>query len=258
MDTTDRTVDLEIVEDVAHVRLNRPERLNAVSAQLVRDLVTVLTQAIDESPRAMVLAGNGRAFCAGQDLKEIQPPSTDPDARRRLLTEAEEITRLVRRAPFPVIAAVHGYAMGAGCEIALMCDLVVADQTAVFAFPEVAVAQAVGQGISHRLPLTVGPARAKELLLFGARFDAVRGHDLGLVNEVTAPGGHVTRATELATDIVALSPLAVRLAKNAIDAGADGTLDDALALETQHLMRVDEDPAMQSAAQRFTSKDRTR
>lgn len=258
METNDRSVELTIAADVAHVRLNRPDRLNAVSAQMVRDLVDALARSIELAPRALVLAGNGRAFCAGQDLKEIQPPSTEPEERRRLLLEAEEITRLVRSAPFPVISAVHGYAMGAGCEIALMCDLVVADETAVFAFPEVAVAQAVGQGISHRLPLTVGPARAKELLLLGARFDATRAHDLGLVNEVTSEGGHIERATAIADELATRSPLAVRLAKNAIDAGADGSLDDALALETENLMRVHDDPAMQSAAERFTTKGRSR
>ena len=255
MDTTEHPVELAIVDDVAHLRLNRPRSLNAVSAQLVGALVEALAEAIEHEPHALVLAGNGRAFCAGQDLKEIPPPSTDPQARRRLLEQAEEITRLVRRAPFPVIAAVHGYAMGAGCEIALMCDLVIADETAVFAFPEVGVAQAVGQGISHRLPATVGPVRAKELLLFGTRFGADRALQLGLINEVTPPGQHLLRAEELAATLATLPPLAVRLAKQSVDAGADGTLDDALALETEHLMRVHDDPAMQSAAARFTDRN---
>lgn len=255
MGTTAPTAELELIDDTAHIWLNRPERLNAVSAQLVTDLVAALRAAISSSPRALVLAGRGRAFCAGQDLKEIQPPRTNPEARRRLLIEAESITRLVRDAPFPVIAAVHGYAMGAGCEIALMCDLVVVDETAQFAFPEVSVAQAVGQGISHRLPRIVGPTKAKELLLFGRRFGATEALDLGLVNEVTAAGGHLVRARQLATDVAQLSPLAVRLAKGAVDAGVDGTLEDALTLETQNLMHVHDDPAMKAAADQFLARD---
>ena len=148
---------------VAEIRLSRPERLNAVDVGLTRGLVAALVHAGEAGARAVVLSGTGRAFCAGHDLKE-EPAVESVLQTRARLEEIQEVTRLVRRLPAPVIAAVHGYALGAGAEFALCCDVVVAGEDAVFGFPEVSVGLSVTGGISRLLPALVGWARAKELL----------------------------------------------------------------------------------------------
>ena len=130
-----------------------------------------------------------------------------------------------------MIAAVHGYALGAGCEFALGCDLVVAAEDAQFGFPEVSVGLSVTGGISRLLPLLVGPVVAKELVLLGERFSASRALALGLVNRVTPPGEHEAVATELAAKLAAQPVLALALAKEALDRGADCAIEEAMAAE---------------------------
>ncbi len=141
------------------------------------------------------------------------------------------MTRAIRRFSGPVIAAVHGYAVGAGCEFALGCDLVVAGEDAQFAFPEVSVGLSVTGGVSRLLPLLVGPVRAKELLLLGDRFGAARALELGLVNRVSPAGQHERVAAELAARLRAQPTLALALAKQALDRGADCALEEAMAAE---------------------------
>jgi acyl-CoA synthetase (AMP-forming)/AMP-acid ligase II len=148
-------VDYELDQSVARIFLNRPHRLNAVVPELTDALVAALGRAEADAARAVVLAGRGRAFCSGHDLKEPVPPETVLQTRRRV-DGIQEVTRAIRRFPGPVIAAVHGYALGAGCEFALGCDLVVAAEDAQFGFPEVSVGLSVTGGISRLLPLLVG------------------------------------------------------------------------------------------------------
>jgi len=223
-------VDYELAESVARIYLNRPHRLNAVVPELTDGLVAVLTRAGHEGARVVVLAGRGRAFCSGHDLKEQLPPETVLATRLRV-DQIQDVTRAIRRFPGPVIAAVHGYALGAGCEFALGCDLVVAAEDAQFGFPEVSVGLSVTGGISRLLPLLVGPVRAKELLLLGDRFGAARALELGLVNRVTAPGEHEKAAAELAARLRDQPALALALAKQALDRGAECALEEAMAAE---------------------------
>jgi 2-(1,2-epoxy-1,2-dihydrophenyl)acetyl-CoA isomerase len=124
--------------DVAFVTLNRPRQLNAVNTHLVEALCQSLDRAAEDDAAAVVLSGAGRAFCAGHDFKEDLGEESD-DAARRRLERMQDVTRKVQQLPAPVIAAVHGFALGAGCEFALCCDLIVADPSAVFGFPEVEV-----------------------------------------------------------------------------------------------------------------------
>jgi 2-(1,2-epoxy-1,2-dihydrophenyl)acetyl-CoA isomerase len=225
------TVDFEIAESVAQIYLNRPHRLNAVVPELTGGLVTALARAGQEGARVVVLAGRGRAFCSGHDLKEQLPPETVLATRLRV-EQIQEVTRAIRRFPGPVIAAVHGYALGAGCEFALGCDLVVAAEDTEFGFPEVSVGLSVTGGISRLLPLLVGPVRAKELLLLGERFGAARALELGLVNRVAPAGQHEQAAGELAVRLRDQPALALALAKQALDRGADCALEEAMATET--------------------------
>ncbi|MFY9927718.1 MAG: enoyl-CoA hydratase/isomerase family protein, partial [Streptosporangiaceae bacterium] len=204
-------VDFELAESVARIYLNRPHRLNAVVPELTDALVRALARAGQEGARVVVLAGRGRAFCSGHDLKEQLPPETVLATRLRV-DQIQDVTRAIRRFPGPVIAAVHGYALGAGCEFALGCDLVVAGEDAQFGFPEVSVGLSVTGGISRLLPLLVGPVRAKELLLLGDRFTAARALELGLVNRVTAAGQHEQAAAEMAARLRDQPALSLALA----------------------------------------------
>ena len=223
-------VDYELSESVARVYLNRPHRLNAVVPELTAGLVAALARAGEDGARVVVLAGRGRAFCSGHDLKEELPPETVLATRLRV-EQIQDVTRAIRRFPGPVVAAVHGYALGAGCEFALGCDLVVASEDAQFGFPEVSVGLSVTGGISRLLPLLVGPVRAKELLLLGERFGATRALQLGLVNQVAVAGQHEQAAAVIAARLRDQPRLALALAKQALDRGADSALEEAMAAE---------------------------
>lgn len=219
--------------DVVSIHLNRPDRLNAVVPALTAELAAALERAAREDARAVVLAGRGRAFCAGHDLKEPEPVETPVQTRARL-EEIQDVTRLIRRFPGPVLAAVHGYALGAGCEFALACDVVVATEDAQFGFPEVGVGLSVTGGISKLLPVLVGWAKAKELLLLGEQVTGAQAGRLGLVARVVPPGEHEAAATDLARRMAQRPPLALSLAKQVLDHGLDATLEDAMLREVDH------------------------
>ena len=223
-------VEYELADSVAWIHLNRPERLNAVVPELTAALVAAFERAGEDNARVIVLAGSGRAFCSGHDLKEKLPPESLLATRLRV-EQIQDVTRAIRRFPGPVIAAVHGYALGAGCEFALGCDLVVAAEDAQFGFPEVSVGLSVTGGISRLLPLLVGPVRAKELLLLGERFGAARALELGLVNQVAPAGEHEEAAAEIAARLRDRPALALALAKQALDRGAESALEEAMAAE---------------------------
>jgi 2-(1,2-epoxy-1,2-dihydrophenyl)acetyl-CoA isomerase len=223
-------VEYELAEAVAQIHLNRPHRLNAVVPELAAGLVAAFARAGQDGARAIVLAGRGRAFCSGHDLKEPLPPETVLATRLRV-EQIQDVTRAIRRFPGPVIAAVHGYALGAGCEFALGCDLVVAAEDAQFGFPEVSVGLSVTGGISRLLPLLVGPVRAKELVLLGDRFSAARALELGLVNVVAPAGQHEQAAAEIAARLRDQPALSLALAKQALDRGAECALEEAMAAE---------------------------
>lgn len=229
--TAEPVVEYAFDGGVSTVHLNRPHRLNAVVPALVDALLGAIRRAGADGARAVVLAGRGRAFCSGYDLKE-------PDVDERTLQtqdrieQIQDITRAVRRFPGVVIAAVHGYALGAGCELALGCDLVVAAEDAQLGFPEVGVGLSVTGGISKLLPLLVGPVRAKELLILGERIDAETARAMGLVNRVVGAGEHERVALELARTVAGRPAVSTALAKQVIDRGMDATMEQALATET--------------------------
>ncbi|WP_033295780.1 enoyl-CoA hydratase/isomerase family protein [Amycolatopsis jejuensis] len=242
------TVDLTVEGGIAHIRLNRPERLNAVAPVLVDDFLAALEQVAHTDARVVLLAGNGRAFCAGHDLKE---PTPEGDSRVRL-ERLQDVTRRLRALPQPVIAAVHGYAIGAGAEFALGCDLVLAAEDAVFAFPEVSLGLSVTGAASRLLPLLVGPAKAKELLLLGDRFDGRRAHDLGLVNAAVPADELMPLALGWAEKIAHHPPEAATMAKRALDAGID--LGSALELEVSHALITEHSAAVRESTEAFRSR----
>jgi enoyl-CoA hydratase/carnithine racemase len=208
----------ELRDHALVVTLNRPEALNAVNAAMSSALGRALEQAdADADIRAVVLCGNGRAFCAGVDLKELAAGRSvyDPDHPEW------GFAGLVRHEiATPVIAAVHGYALGGGTEITLAADLAVADTTARFGLPEVTRGVVAGAGGMLRLPRQVPLKVALELGLTGLPMSAERAYSLGLVNRVVPPGTALEQALLLARQISAAAPSAVRLTKRAMLAAA--------------------------------------
>lgn len=236
---------------LAWLRLNRPEHRNAVTDELVRGLCRELAHVRDnEDVHAVVLAGHGPAFCAGHDLKQ---PAPEGDSRARL-ERLQEVTRRLRELPQPVIAAVHGYAIGAGAEFAIGADLVLAADDAVFQFPEAGLGLSVTGAASRLLPLLVGPLKAKELLLLGDRVDAATAHRLGLVNTVVERAELPNRARAVATRIAAQPPATQTLAKRAVDAGVDGTIAATLELEVGHAMVTEFSAAYAASARTFQER----
>jgi 2-(1,2-epoxy-1,2-dihydrophenyl)acetyl-CoA isomerase len=242
--------------DVVEVTLNRPDRLNALNFDLVEQLHAALERVHALSVGAAVLTARGRSFCAGADLRDRLDSDGAQFSRRSAerTMQLQEITRLIRGASFPWIAAVQGYAMGAGVELAMSCDLIVAADDAVFAFPEVDVGLAVTGGVSQSLPLTVGPARAKALILLGTRFSGPQAHELGLVSHVEPVAEIHAAATAIAQTLAAKPRESVRLAKIALNAAPNLPFQDVLELEREHVTQLQRSPEAAGAAAAFEAR----
>ncbi len=227
------TVIYEARDGIAYVRLNRPHRLNAMVPQLMRDLHEALQNAAcDPEVRVVILSGEGRAFCAGDDLKEAATGPTGVAEARQFIAEIQQVTIDIKTMRKPVIGAIHGYALGGGCELALGCDLVVAAEDVRFGFPETGVAQFVTGGVTHFLPRAVGLAKAKELVMTGEHFDGREAERLGLVNRAVPAAEVLACAEALARTIMDKAPISIELTKVAIEAGVQSDLQTAMALET--------------------------
>lgn len=224
--------------DIAMIHLNRPERLNAVNDQLVEGLLDALAEVEAGRFGAAILAGHGRAFCAGHDLKE---PRGDDAGLLRRLEHLQEVTRRIRGLPVPVIAAVHEHAIGAGAEFALGCDLVLAAEGTRFRFPEVGIGLSVTGGLTKLLPLFVGPVKAKELVLLGEPIDAHEALRLGLVNRVVPGQRLMETALEWARHVASQPRLSTALAKAALDVGIESAFEASLNLELSHAIITDGD-----------------
>ncbi len=216
---------------VAEIMLSRPEAMNAISTELAGELARACAEtAAAPEVRAVVLSAVGeRAFCAGADLKE-RSTMTDADIMRQRPAMRGVFGALLAL-PQPVIAAVHGFALGGGCELALACDLIVADDTAVFGLPEVTVGLVPGGGGTQLAARRLGLGRAADLVLTGRRVRVDEAERLGLVDRRMPAGRDGPAALELAGQIAANSPVAVRAAKRAIRHGWGVSLEAGLDVE---------------------------
>ena len=216
---------------VAEIMLSRPEAMNAISTELAGELAWACAEtAAAPEVRAVVLSAAGeRAFCAGADLKE-RSTMTDADILRQRPAMRGVFGALLAL-PQPAIAAVHGFALGGGCELALACDLIVADDTAVFGLPEVTVGLVPGGGGTQLAARRLGPGRAADLVLTGRRVGVDEAERLGLVDRRVPAGQDGPAALELAGQIAANSPVAVRAAKRAIWHGWGVSLEAGLDVE---------------------------
>ena len=234
---------LAIEGDVAVVTLNRPARLNAIGGTLLADLHDCLARAqSDDGVRVVVLTGAGRAFCAGDDLKEFAAQALSAESAARICADIQRITRDIMTGPRPVIGAVAGHAVGGGFEWMLNCDLVVAADDLQCFFPEMALGHFVTGGVTHLLPRAVGHQRAMELLLLGERIGAVGLRDLGLVNRVVPRADLLPAAMHLARRVAALAPGAVARLKRVVTGDDSLTLAGALTAEEQDARACFTDP----------------
>lgn len=213
------------------VTLNRPSALNALNAQLLAELSAVVAGvASDAGVRAMVLTGAGdRAFAAGADIAELS--TLDAESGRRFAASGQAVFSALERLGKPSIAAINGFALGGGCELAMACTLRLAADTALFGQPEVDLGIIPGFGGSQRLARLVGRGRALALLLGGHRIGAEEAESIGLVNRIVPAAELTAEALKLAQQLAEKAPLAVRYLLNAVYAGADLPLDQALQLE---------------------------
>jgi enoyl-CoA hydratase/carnithine racemase len=198
---------------VALLRLNRPEARNALSPEMMEEIASELER-LDPAPevRCIVIAGSEEVFAAGADIKAMSERSFEEALRH----PAAGFWRRVAAVKTPTIAAVSGYALGGGCELALTCDMIIASDTALFGQPEITLGIIPGGGGSQRLARVLGKQRAMEYVLTGRRFDAEMALEMGLVNKVVKKGGWLQEALELARTVADRPPIAARLAKQAV------------------------------------------
>ena len=216
---------------IALIELYRPKELNALNPKLMeelRDALLLLDK--NDQVRVIILTGNDQAFAAGADIKQM----ADKSAIDMLVLDQFNTWDQIRKTKKPIIAAVSGFALGGGCELAMTCDMIIASETAKFGQPEIKLGTIPGAGGTQRLTKAVGKAKAMELILSGRFISAEEAHFYGLVNKVVPIEMYLFEAIQLAKEIAALSPIAVQLAKEAINRSFETQLDEGLAFERKN------------------------
>jgi len=217
---------------IAYVTVNRPKVLNALNARTLRELRAVFEEARrDETVRGVILTGaGGKSFVAGADVAELAKVTAMEAAE--MTSNGQAVTRLIETLGKPVIAAVNGFALGGGCELAMACTIRLATESATFGQPEVKLGVIPGYGGTQRLPRLVGRGRALQLILSGDVIDAHEAYRIGLVNEVVPVDGVIARAEAILQQIDANAPLAVKFAIEAVDKGLEASQTEGLVIES--------------------------
>jgi len=217
---------------IAYVTVNRPKVLNALNAATVRDLRTAFENARDDDAvRGVILTGaGGKAFVAGADITEVARVTAVEAAE--MTSKGQALTNLIENLGKPVIAAVNGFALGGGCELAMACTIRLATRTAAFGQPEVKLGVIPGYGGTQRLPRLVGRGRALQLILSGGMIDAVEAYRTGLVNDVVPADALLARAEEILHQIFGNAPLAVKFALEAVNKGLETSQAEGLVMES--------------------------
>ena len=222
--------------DVGIITLNRPKRLNAINSDLLSGLIQQLHRSgNDNDVSSVVLTGAGRAFCAGEDLKETSAGKSLAQWTREV-EALQETQRIIMRLGKPLIAAINGYAVGGGLEFALSCDIRVAGEDAKFGFPETGVGLTVTNSGTKLIAQIVGLGKAKELILTGDIIDAEEAMRIGLVNKVVPAERLIKETMQVCQKINQRSPLALKLSRIAIDQGLHSSFEQILELEASHML----------------------
>ncbi len=248
------TLTFDLTDGIARLTVNRPDKLNVLNAIVINELGDAVTRIeTDAAVRGVIVTGAGnKAFVAGADINELTEQGVTGGRNRALL--GQQVFRRLERCGKPVVAAVNGFALGGGCELALACHLRIASENARFGQPEVKLGIAPGYGGTVRLPRIVGKARALELLLTGEMIDAAEAQRIGLVNRVVPAERLLPESDSLLRSILANGPLAVRACLEAVDAGMDMSLDQALLLEAGYFGVLSATEDMREGTKAFLEK----
>ncbi|BDF67096.1 short-chain-enoyl-CoA hydratase [Oscillospiraceae bacterium] len=227
-----QTIHYEKKEHIGILTIDRPEALNALNSTVITELEQVIGEVEgDGTLLGLILTGAGRSFVAGADIGEQQP--LDLAGGRRWGQRGSALMRRIEKLEMPTIAAVNGFALGGGCELALSCDIILASEKAKFGQPEVGLGITPGFSGTQRLPRRVGTAKAKELIFSGRMVKADEAERMGLVNAICAPEELMDKAMEMAQSFARNAPIAVKYAKACIDRGMQMDIDDGIALENE-------------------------
>ena len=224
------TLTLAVADRIATITVNRPDTLNALNDLVISELGAAIDALRDDADvGGIVVTGAGRAFVAGADISELEKYGAL--SARALSVRGQEVFRRFETSSKPVIAAVNGFALGGGCELAMACHIRIASEAAKFGQPEVKLGLIPGYGGTQRLPRLVGKGRALQLLLTGEIIDANEAYRIGLVNRVVPAAGLLPEATTVMMSILANAPLALAQCIEVVNRGDGASLDDALSLE---------------------------
>jgi len=248
---SNQLVILDTEEAVGIITLNRPDKLNALSPEMLAAICDAL-EGLDASPeiRVIVITGSPRVFAAGADIQAMaQASAADIEA-----VNTRSYWLRMRQINKPIIAAVSGYAFGGGCELAMQCDLIIASETARFAQPEIKLGIIPGAGGTQRLAKAIGPYKAMEMLLTGEPVSAQAAFDAGLVNRVVPVERYFDEAKELARTIAVRPPVAVRMARQALRHGVEHTLQQGLEVERRNFVSLFDTQDQAEGMQAFLDK----
>jgi len=248
------TVRYEQVDATAIISLNRPDSLNGFTTELCEDLLLAFEKAgSDESVRVIILTGEGKAFCAGADLKE-RSQGTTPESAKRNVETIQRVTRAMVFGDRLIIGAINGWAVGGGFEWALGCDLALWAQSARAFFPEVDWGLFVTGGATAILPALIGPAKTKEMMLLGQRYSADELHALGVAWRVVPDAELMRQAQAVAARIASLPPRSVRDMKTVLNKATYADVATALELETEAAIRASLDPDTAGRIRAFSER----
>ncbi len=242
-----------VADRIATITVNRPDKLNALNDATIAELGVAIDEArMRQDVGGVILTGAGRAFVAGADISELQ--SQSPFVAKGRARAGQEIFRRFETCPKPVIAAVNGFALGGGCELAMACHMRIASEHARFGQPETKLGILPGYGGTQRLPRLVGKGRALQLLMTGEIIDADEAYRIGLVNRVVHAAELIGAAQIVLKQIIGNAPLAVALCIEAVDRGLQMSLEDGLALEANHFGLLAATDDMQQGMSAFLDK----
>lgn len=249
------TIRFSLADQTATISLNRPHRLNAVNLELYDELMRAL-EAVegDRNIRVTVLTGEGRAFSVGADLKDHRVAGRTEEQKRMYAMAEQDVCERIQTFPKPIVAAVNGYALGAGAEMALSCDFVVMKEEAEIGFPETGIGTYLGGGLTYTLPLLVGMAKARELILLCKRINGRQAVDIGLIYAAAGEDDFAGVVAGLAAQLCEKAPIPISLAKSHLNSFFQRSRRDSLELEAEALLRCMDTEDWQEGVRAFHEK----